>query len=83
MATGPSARPTSTKPPTPSQLATMMAARKASRRSAARATSGTAIKRATIGAASTRPIICGSSPLAFSQTGKNGNWMPAMINRPA
>ena len=61
----------------------MMAARKASRRSAARATSGTAIMRATIGAASTRPIICGSSPLAFSQTGKNGNWMPPVMNRPA
>ena len=30
--------------------------------------------------ATATPIICGSSPLAFSQTGKNGNWMPLMMN---
>ena len=60
-----------------------MAARMASRRSAARVTTGMARTRATIGTASTMPIILGSSPLALSQTGKNGIWMPGKINSAA
>ena len=61
----------------------MMAARTASRRSAARAANGMAKTRTIIGTASTTPIVWASSPLAFSQTGKNGNWMPPMTKMPA
>ena len=60
-----------------------MAVRKASCRSAARAISGMAKTRASKGAASTRPIICGSSPLAFSHTGKKGSWIPDTTNMAA
>ncbi len=60
-----------------------MAPRMASRRSAARVTTGMASTRATIGTASTMPIILGSSPLALSQTGKNGIWMPGKMNSAA
>ena len=61
----------------------MMAARKASRRSAWRVASGIANMRSSIGAASTRPMVAGSRPLAFSQTGKNGSWMPATMKKAA
>jgi hypothetical protein len=61
----------------------MMALRKASRRSACRLTNGMASMRATSGAASTRPIMPASSPLAFSQSGKNGSCMPTPMNMAA
>ena len=51
----------------------MIASRSASRRSANRVASGVASTRASIGTASTKPISPASRPLAFSQTGKNGN----------
>ena len=53
-----------------------MVARSASRRSAARVANGMAATRTTIGTASTRPMVAASSPLAFSQTGKNGICTP-------
>ncbi len=39
---------------------------------------GTSLGLGIIGAANTRPMPAESRPLAFSQTGKNGIWMPAM-----
>ncbi len=61
----------------------MMAARKASRRSTTRVAKVMENTRTMIGAASTTPIMPASSPLAFSQTGKNGSWIPKTTNMAA
>ena len=36
-----------------------------------------------MGTASTIPMVCGSSPLAASQTGRNGSMTPSATNKAA
>ena len=50
------------------------------RRSARPVTNGSAVKRETAGTAVMIPIQPGSIPIAFSQTGKNGRWVPTRPN---
>ena len=58
----------------------MMAPRRAWRRSASPVTNGSTVNRVTGGTAVIMPIQNASIPTAFSQTGKNGRWVPVMPN---
>jgi hypothetical protein len=77
------AKPSTTKPIVAAASVAAIMPRSAPVRSAIRAAAGIANRRTTSGAASTMPICCASSPLTFSQSGKNGYWMPTSMNRPA
>ena len=70
-------------PATAAAAAIMIAVRNASCRSAWRVASGMAKTRTIMGIASTMPIAPASSPLAASQTGRNGNCTPSTTKRAA
>ena len=59
---------------------TMMPPRTACRFSAVAVTKGSAVKREMAGSAVMMPIQAASTPTAFSQTGKNGRWVPTRPN---
>ena len=44
---------------------------------------GSSVNRVTAGTAAIIPIHDGSIPIAFSQTGKNGRWVPTQAERRA
>ena len=79
----PSAKPSATYPTTAAAVAITIVARSASRRSAARVASGMARTRTIMGTASTMPIALALSPLAASQTGRNGSCTPSVTNSAA
>ncbi len=58
----------------------IMVPRRTWRRSAVAVTNGRTVNRESDGAAVMNPIQDTSTPIAFSQTGKNGRWTPMMPN---
>ncbi len=76
IATGWCSVPTTENPSAVTNAITVMVSRRIWRRSANAVTKGKIVKRENDGTAVMMPIHEASTPMAFSQTGKNGRYVP-------